>query len=816
VSAQIIESEGNRGVAVAPWQPIPSASDSTVAHKDDTVLDLGGVFRLLSRRRHWVIFSVALFLALAGTLCSVMAPRYKATAQIELLKQAEGALVSSGQFGVPQAGATQTEDALDFSLSLQTAVSELESDALALRVIKELNLDQTDDFAYLPLIMTPEAKLNRSLPIDQSPARRTYVLRQWSRHLNVQSKAGTRVIEVTFTHRDPAMAAKIVNRLVSDYIDYRYEVRYAAAQRSTEWLNAKLSAAKAQAEESANRFAAASEAMGIYGNPASDHNIVVNRLEQLNAAAAQAHSNRAAKEAVYKLAQSGDPELVTGLAGAGQGQNSSGNVPTLLINLRQQEAELNAQYAEAATKYGPENPKLLQIGNKLQTWRAEVEAETERIVGRTRQEYMAAVSAESEADRALAEVRQTASEAQKMTGAYGIAKNEADSAQALYERLLETTRETPIVAGLRSTDVNILTPAVAPGRPASPIVPLYLAAGMFVGTIVGIAAAFVRDSVDTSLRNPEDIEQVTQLPVLGVIPRAKLHSLRNTRGRKKMPEKRRPHSGMQGLQLSSAIGQITPAIPALSESRSPVMEAFRSVRSSILLSRPDNPRRVFMLTSPQPGEGKSFSALHLAAALAQNGDTVLLVDADLRRETLSQNLKMAFRTGLSTLIAGTSNSGSYRRLVALPGLTFLCAGAAPPNPAELIGSRKMTQLIEEWRQTFDYVVIDSPPILPVTDAALLSHVVDGVVLIARFAVSKQQALSRAIRIMRGVRAEFFGVVVNDMDRRSSEYGYYARKYYARDTTVLDAEREMTATAEEERSRWLNGCQERGSLEWPLH
>jgi len=800
VSAQIIESEGNRGGAVAAGQPIYSASDSTVAHKDDTVLDLGGVFRLLSRRRHWVICSVVLFLVLAGMLCFVMTPHYEAKAQIELLKQEDGALVSWGQYGESHAGATHAEDALDFSLSLQTAVSELESDALALRVIKELNLDQTDDFAYMPLIMTPEAKLNLSLPIDHSPARRTYVLKQWSRHLNVQSKAGTRVIDVTFSHRDPAIAAQIVNRLVSDYIDYRYEVRYAAAQRSTEWLNAKLSAAKAQAEESANRFAAASEAAGIYGNADSARDIVVNRLEQLDAAAAQAQSNRAAKEAVYKLAQSGDPELVTGLVGAGQGPNSSGSLPTLLINLRQQEADLNAQYAEAATKYGPDNPKLLQIGNKLQTARAEVKAEIERIAGRARQEYMAAVSSEAEANRVLAEEKQTASDVQKMTGNYGIAKNEADSAQALYQRLLETTRETPIVAGLRSTDVNILNPAVPPGKPASPIVPLYLAAGAFVGTIVGIAGAFVRDSVDTSLRNPEDIEQMTQLPVLGVVPRAKLDWSRNSRGKRKMVERRRPHNGMQGLQLSSAMSQIAPAIPALSESRSPVMEAFRSVRSSILLSRPDNPRRVFMLTSAQPGEGKSFSALHLAAALAQNGDTVLLVDADLRRETLSQNLKMAFRTGLSTLIAGTSNSGSYRRLAALPGLTFLCAGATPPNPAELIGSRKTAQLIEEWRQKFDYVVIDSPPILPVTDAALLSHVVDGVVLIARFAVSKQQALSRAIRIMRGVRAVCFGVVVNDMDKQSSEYGYYARTYYASDTTVLEAERERTQTAEEESQR----------------
>jgi capsular exopolysaccharide synthesis family protein len=800
VITEIIKSEGHPANAVVPWHPIVPASDPTAATKDDTVLDLGGVFRLLSRRRRWVYGSTAFFLVLAGVLCLVMTPRYKATAQIELLKQEQGTLVAAAQEGQTQAGATQAEDALNFSLSLQTAVSTLKSEALALRVIKELKLDETDDFAYKPLIKTDEAKLNLSLPIDQAPVKRTHVLKEWSSHLKVESEAGTRVIDVTFSHPDPAMAAKIVNQLVSDYIDYRYEARFAAAQRSTDWLNTKMSQVKEQAEESSRQLAAASEAAGIYGSTdsdhSSDHNIVVSRLEQLDAAAAEAQANRAAKEAVYKLAQSGDPELVTGLVGGtttGQGSNTSGTAPYLLINLRQSEADLNSQYAEAATKYGADNPKLLQIKNKLQAAREEVSAETDRIVGRARQEYMAAVAGEAAANRALTDEKQVAAEMQTKTVAFGIAKNEAESAEALYQHLLETAKETPIMAGVRSTDVDIMNAAIPSGKPASPIVPLYLAAGVFVGSIFGIAGAFVRDSVDTSLRNPEDIEKVTQLPVLGVVPRGKLDS---PKGKKKASAERKTKKRILGLQPSGALGDRGSEIPWLCDSHSLVMEAFRSVRSSILLSRPDNPRRVFMMTSAHAGEGKSFSSLHLAAALAKNGGTVLLVDGDMRRGTLSRNLKMAFRNGFSTLIAGASDSESYREIPALPGLTFLCSGATPPNPAELIGSRKMGQLIAEWRQKFDFVVIDCPPILPVTDAALLSRVVDGVLLVVRFAVSKQQAISRAVRIMLAVRAEFFGVIVNDMDTQSSEYGYYGKGYYASDTNVIEAERTMMAAAGE--------------------
>jgi len=804
VITEIIKSEGHPANAVAPWSQIAPMSNPTTAATDDTVLDLGGVFRLLSRRRRWIYGSTAFFLVLAGVLCLVMTPRYKSTAQIELLKQEQGALVAGEQDGQSQAGANQAEDALNFSLSLQTAVSTLESDALALRVIKELKLDETAEFAYKPLIMTDEAKRNLPLPIDQSPVKRTRILKQFSSHLKVSSEAGTRVIDVTFSHPDPAMAAKIVNQLVADYIDYRYEARFAATQRSTDWLNAKLSAVKAQAEAASTKLAAASEAAGIYGTTESapgsapnSSNIVVNRLEQLDAAATAAQANRASKEEIYKLAQSGDPELVTGLVGGGAavgpGPSTAGNAPYLLINLRQSEADLNAQYAEAATKYGPDNPKLLQIKNKLQTARDEVKAETDKIVGRARQEYMAAVADEAAANRALADEKLIATDMQSKTVVFEIAKNEAESAQALYQHLSETAKETPIMAGIRSTDVDIMNAAIPSGKPASPVVPLFLAAGGFAGALFGIAGAFVRDSVDTSLRNPEDIERVTQLPVLGVVPRGKLDQ---PKGKKKELEKRKPKNGMLGLQPSSAMGDKVPAIPSLCDSHSIVMEAFRSVRSSILLSRPDNPRRIFMITSAHSGEGKSFSALHLSAALVKNGSSVLLVDADMRRGTLSRNLKKAFRNGLSTLIAGTSDSESYREMPALPGLTFLCSGATPPNPAELIGSRKMGQLIAEWRQRFDFVVFDCPPVLPVTDAALLSRVVDGVVMVVRFAVSKQQSISRAVRIMHSVRAECFGVIVNDMDTQSSEYGYYGKGYYGTDSNIIEAERTMMAAAGE--------------------
>jgi capsular exopolysaccharide synthesis family protein len=750
------------------------------ASKDESVFDVAGVLLLLSRRRKWIFGSALFFTALAGLLCVVMTPRYKAIATIELLKQEVGTLAEAGQSD--SSGSTQADDALNFSLSLQTQVALLQSDALALQVIKELNLAETDDFQYKPLIKTKEVRSNMALPIDQSAIKRTYVLKRWSKHLKVDPVAGTRVIKISFSHPDPNMSAQIVNRLLADFVEYRYQVRYNAMERSAESLRSKLAGIRAQVKDSQTHLVQVQKDTGVYG-PDQDHNIIIARLEQLNTAAADAHSNRAAEEAIYNLARSGNPELVAGLvAGSNQTGNSQGNnAPTLLIGLRQQEADLNGQYAEAASRYGPDNPRLIQLKNKLEVARYEIKSETARIVGRARQDYLAAVAAEVAANGALEDQKRLASEMDEKTIDLEIAKHEADSARDVYQHLLKQVSESPILAGVRSTEVNIVDTAVPPGLPSSPIVPLYLGLAFLLGTTMGVGAAFVRDSIDSTLRNPEDIEAITQLPVLGVIPRSR--SMARSLWSKLQPkDDQRSFAG--NLLFGRNGSAYLPLGGALSSSNSQVMEAFRSVRTAVLLSRPDNPRRVLMISSALPGEGKSFSSLHLASVLAQNGASVLLVDADLRRSTLTQNLKMPLSVGLSTLLSNESSTllsnescqGAYQQVEEVSGLTFLGAGLVASNPAELLGSKKMAQLIAGWREEYDFVVIDSPAILGVTDAAILSAVVDGVMVVVRFAVSTRQSILRAIRLLVDVGAQCFGVLVNGMDLQSADYASYSGEY----------------------------------------
>jgi len=732
------------------------------------VLDVAGLFRVFHRRRKVILLSALVFILLAGLACLFMTPRYKATARIELLLHEEGAITAPAGENQTQPGATQAEDALNFSLSLQTATEVLDSEALALRVIHELNLVDDPDFRYAPAIMDEEKKREMSLPIEQSRLRRAAILKTWSKRLKVSSDAGTRIISVSFQHRNPDMAAKIVNQLIQDYIGYRYEVRFAAAHRTGDWLQAKLGALRADAEDKARLGAQVEKDTGTYGPNGSDHNIIIGRLEQLNTAAVDAQNLRTAKEAIYNLARNGDPELIAGLLSAGSLNGSSNSTQSSVLgSLRQMEADLNTQIAEASVRSGSANPRLIELKRKLDSVRGEIQDEVKKIAGRARQEYLAALQAEDSANKALEDEKRIAADINEKTADYNLVRHEADSAEQLYQSMLAASKQTAILAGIRSTDVNVVDAAAAPGKTSTPNVPLFLAGGLAFGLLFGTVAAFVRDSVDTRLRDPEEIERITQVPLLGIIPRFET-SGRGSRSRKKSAlaagsaSPRRLVSSLTAWN-SSAVNRTT----------SIVIEAFRSVRSSILLSQPDNPRRVFLITSPLPGEGKSFVALHLATVLSESGASVLLVDADLRRGTLSRNLKRFSRIGLSSLLSGSHEENSaFLTIEGVPGVTFLPSGAAPPNPPEFLSSNKMKQAVENWKCRFDYVVLDSPPILPVTDPSILAQIVDGVVVVVRAAVSTRKPVQRALNTLMRVRADLFGIIMNDVDLHSSDYGYY--------------------------------------------
>jgi capsular exopolysaccharide synthesis family protein len=778
----------------------------TVEQPNDLDVDLHGVLQAILRRRGWIYAWVAIMLAVAALVCLFMTPQYKAESKLQILKQDTSGL----SLGAGNTSLDAGPDPLDFNMTLQTQLGVLKSDTLAWQVMRELNLvdaknagpdvdakdagvndaaTNKDADPNPPLAdnaeISPPTKFGDPAP-DKQAAR---ALKEFKSNLKVNAISGTRLIAVSFTHPDPKMAAKIVNQLVSDFVEYNFRVRYEATEKATTWLRRQLVDLKSQVEKSQERVVQLQRESGIFGED-EHHNIVLTRLEQLNNELTSAEADRVIKENVYKLSRSGNPELVAGMIGAQPERNvpEGANAAALLNKLREQEATLDAEYAQASAKYGPAYPRLIQIKEKLESVRSSIAAELGKMSERAKNEYQLSASREAAARKAFTDQKAVAAEMNDKATNFLIAKREAESSRVLYEHLLEKLNEAGVLAGLHSSALHVLDPARVPTLPARPNVPLYLGLGALAGLFLGLVSVFVVEAMDRSVRDVGRIESTTYVPVLGVIPDARLV----------------PKTGLKNLKAGMREAPKGASRPALVSSlnNAVVSEAFRAVRTSLLLSPAETPSKVLVVTSGMPQEGKSFVSLNLAAAFAHNGCKVLLVDADLRCATLSNVLKARTGIGLSDVLRKLRQSGPgltanqilcgdldasspYRQIDEVPGLTFMPAGVCPHDPSEMLGSQQMSALVEYWRKHFDYVLIDTPPALPVTDAVVLSRQVDAVIVAVRFAVTTQPSIIRTIRLFRDVQAARIGVLVNAMDVRSPEYyqysGFYGTEAYNRDS-----------------------------------
>jgi succinoglycan biosynthesis transport protein ExoP len=755
-------------------------------HPNDLDVDLHGVLQAILRRRIWIHVWTATMIAAAALVCLFMTPQYKAESKLQILKQdTSGLSLSSGNTSFDA-----STDPLDFNMTLQTQLGVLESDTLAWQVMRDLKLvDAKDVSANRPLadaaVISQLSKSGDAAP-DKHAAR---ALKKFKSNLKVSAIPGTRLISVSYTHPDPKMAAKIVNQLVSDFVEYNFQVRYDATAKATDWLRRQLVDLKSQVEKSQERAVQLQRESGIFGED-EHHNIVLTRLEQLNNEVTSAEADRVVKENVYKLSRSGNPELVAGMIGAQpeRSRPEGANPAALLTNLRQQEATLDSEYAQASAKYGPAYPRLIQIKEKLNSVRSSIAVELGKVAERAKNDYELAASREAAARKAFTDQKAVAAEMNDKATNFLIAKREAESNRVLYEHLLEKLNEAGVLAGLRSSALHVLDPAQVPTLPARPNVPLYLGLGVLAGLFLGLVSVFVVEAMDHTVRDVGKIETTTYVPVLGVIPDARLV----------------PKTGLKHLLKASMPDPSEAAQPALLSSlhNAAVAEAFRTVRTSLLLSPPDAPSKVLVVTSGMPQEGKSFVSLNLAVAFAHNDCKVLLVDADLRCGTLSSVLEARAGIGLSDILRKLRNPGSdltanqilcgdlcasspYRQIGDVPGLTFMPAGDCPHHASELLGSQQMSALIEYWRKHFDYVLIDTPPAVPVTDAVVLSRKVDAVIVAVRFAVTSQPCIVRTIRLFRDVQAARIGVLVNAMDVRSPEYyqysGFPGAEQYNRDS-----------------------------------
>lgn len=690
------------------------------------------VLRLL-HKHGWIIAGcVALTLAVSFLYALSRPHLYRSTATIAIDRDSSASVPLNKSF------ASALGDADDYSVSLETQVRVLQSRTLALGVIRRLGLGHNAEFMR---------DANRSFPSLQDTDPESVAVEALLYGLSVKPVKNTRVVEVTFTGRDRNLNAQIVNALVDAFIDDNIRSRYEAANRAAKFLSTQLSELRTKVGESQQKLVAYEREHNIIMVD-EKQNVVTAKLDDLNKQLTAAEENRMEKEATFQAISAGSLDRLP--------EGKSGEA---LESLYIRQAELKNEYAQATTTYGPNHPKVLELTNRLRAMDGSIQTELKRLRDRAELEYQVSLRRERKLRSAFEAQTAEANRLKESTIQYGLLKRESDADRQLYDNLEERMKEAGVAAGLRSTNIRLIDPAQAKGLPISPNFARTAYIGLFVAFLFSAAVVGIRESMDRALRDPAEVESFTAMPSLAIIPQ------------------HHPSPRLLSTQLEDII-----KVACLTEPKSAIAEAYRALGTSILLSSPE--LKTLLISSPLPGEGKTMTAANAAVVIAQQGKRVLLVDADLRKPGVHLEFGIANNSGLAELLSGSAaEECAIQQLDRLSNLSIIAAGSSQAMAAEMLGSAKMRELMQSWRTRYDYVILDTPPMLAVTDAVRLSSQADSVLLVIRSGQTSRDALARACDLLNQASVPVLGIVVNAVSSRSAGsyyYGYHpqlAKGYY---------------------------------------
>jgi succinoglycan biosynthesis transport protein ExoP len=698
-------------------------------------------YLLILRKHQWLIVS---FLIAVVTIVAIatfrMQPVYVATARIEMDRENTNIL--------PFQGADSYDYTMDLENYIETQSKILTSETLALQTIRNLGLAARPGFSSAE--GPSEAIAIGSLANEKRPPE----LGGFLGSLSVRRVPSSRLMDVSFESTDPQLAAKIVNAHIATYIEQNFRSRFDATTRSTGWLSDQLDELKIKVQK-AEEARIAYERQNQIWTLDDKQNITTQRLVDINRELTDAQSERMKKESLFQFAKSGNLDAVP------QVQNNSA-----LMDLFRKQTEASSQYTDALNQYGPNFPKVQRLQLQLKQIDDSIEREKKKILDILESDYREARQRETMLTEALDMQKVEANQMAEKFVEYNILKREAEATKTLYDGLMTKLKETAIAQGLRSSNIRVVDPAMIPSFPSRPAKTRNISLAFLVGLVGGIGLALLREYLDNTVKTPDDIETLARLPSLAVVPQ-----FASSNG---IAKKQRLIRGIATNGHEKRIELVAQHLP-----KSQMSEAFRALRTSILLSQADHPPQVILVTSALPREGKTTAAANLAVTLAQLGDRTVLVDADLRKPGVGRllNLGSGKYAGLSSYLAGVSSLDLVTiQHPVIPNLAAIPTGPLPPNPADLLSSHKFAEAIAELRTKYKFVVIDSPPVMAATDAVILSVQTDGVLLVVRSGETPKEAFTRTRDLLNSVKCHILGVVLNAVDSNAPDY-YYSYRYY---------------------------------------
>jgi succinoglycan biosynthesis transport protein ExoP len=652
---------------------------------------------------------------------------------------------------------------------LRTQYSILASESLARRVIDQLQLQTLHEFNspkwWRLWQKTKNTSTTQTFAVGPMPESRDRelsqrVLERFQDQLTIDPVSRSRLVAVRFDSHDSELAARVVNTLAANYVDQSLEARWEATQKAAAWLSQQLVGVKAKLEKSEDELQSYARRNGLVfleTDKGASQNVANELLQQLQEQLTKAQAERYEKEALYRLVETGESGALPGVF-----QNK------LIQDLSERLAELKREYAQLSTTFNPDYPRVKEIQSQIDEIEASLREERKRAADTIINDYSAAMRREGLFQQALEEQQKEVNLVAEKSVQYNILKREVDTNKQLYEGLLQRLKEAGVSAGLKASNIRIVDSAEPPAKPFKPKTPLNLAVAMFLGLGLGICAALFQERMDDTLKGDDDIERLVGLPSLAMIP-----IVPSSNGDQRGIHRLLPGDKALMLKGNGANKNSRASwhrIDREGTPHAPLVEAFRSLRTSVLLSTPDRPPSSLLVTSAQPAEGKTTVACNLAISLAQVGHRVLLVDADLRVPSLHKLFGISGSPGLVSYLTGQEDWRTAVRPSGSLGLDLLVCGPVPPNPSELLSSQAMGALIRSAIAEYKFMILDSSPMLALADSRILAPLVNGVLLVAKCGITSREHLQHALSGIRGVDGNLIGVVLNNVDIRTN--GYY--------------------------------------------
>jgi capsular exopolysaccharide synthesis family protein len=741
------------------------------------------------RKRLWLVISIVVLVTMLSVLYVARKPDiYQSGARVQVDLENNAALVGRTPYVIGP-----TNDPVYFNTQLQI----LTSPGLLRRVVKTLDLEHNPDFfkgnstqkrttwqtiRNMAGLSSQVSQGPITKPKDELPLRATVApatsgedlveAKRLSPYVGaillglkvepVKETRGyykeTRLIDITFTHTDPLVAAKVVNAIAETYVFTNFEKKTESNTSTADFLTTRIAELQQQIrsdEERLVNYAKNNQIISLDPN----QNTVVERLAGLNRQLLEAEDERKTAEAAYNSAR------VPGAASAmvDSSEKGIGETESKLAELRQKRALLLVDATEEAPEVREVQEQIVELEKTLKDLRA---SKSVTLIQNLETRYRQTRAREDSLRQAFEKQRSETLTQNENAINYRIIQQEIDTNKTLLNNLLQRSKENDVVGASKPNNISIVDygippdGAIGPNRVRSVLVALFLSLGL------GVGLALFLEYMDDTVHSTDEVERLLHLPALAVIPAV------GTPGRRRL-------AGPGSLQKRNGHGPANAELLINVDGRSPLAEAYRHLRTSVLLSTAGRAPKSLLVTSSLPGEGKTTTAVNTAISLAQTGASVVIVDADMRRPRLRSIFNLNDRQGLSSILSRDVTQAEMLAMISTDsdtGLNILTAGPIPPNPAELLGSEQMGRLMGVLQSTFTHVVIDSPPVSSFTDGVLVSSLVDGVLLVVHGGKSSRHVVRRSRQLLQDVGAKIFGVVLNNVNLRSDDYYYYQRYY----------------------------------------